>query len=553
MKEKKAFVNAVFGTMEAIDGAKKVGKAYNDNTNKYDDLMGTKLVKAPKVMGNQNAMVAGKSIVPKTASEKIDYLYKEANADGAVRSVLPKIKGVIPKIKGAVDKFDAANTQHLIDAGKAFKNKEILKGLQHSISAAPGTALGAGIIAGSGIGTAKLLKKLDGRDDPRNNVEYNTIGGAISAGMALQALDKKRMLAPASKALSILAGHATKVPANVVKNTPVGKAVNIAGQGIKATATQANKMNNTVNIVGSNIDKLMDSGKSFEEAKKIFTDRQIQIVKNQNWHLGKTDPAKLQNLIDARLQELEHAFGVVQDLVNKKASVQLDEMCKVAGIKTDYLNHVVKNKFFKAGLESIPYYAGTAMIGLAVDKSNQKRMKDLELYKAHQEALKKKQSQPNKPQEKVASASPVTVFVKNPGADKVIRQSLESAVEGVGRMAIPLAASTLIGRDLTNSFRKINRKHQLADGIAPDEASIQLSRRDRKQMQKDIQDLNPAPDKVAEENNDSSDAVRDMVRDIEKDIIGADEVLQGDRVHIGNGIKKQFRMNPGHGMHGMTE
>lgn len=553
MEEKKAFINAVFGTMEVIDGAKKAGKAYNDNANKYDNIMGTKLVKAPKTMGNQNAMIAGKSVTPKTASERIDYLYKEANADGAVRNVLPKIKEVIPKIKGAVDKFDAANTQHLIDAGKAFKNKEILKGLQHSISAAPGTALGAGIIAGSGIGTAKLLKKLDGRDEPRNNIEYNTIGGAISAGMALQALDKKRMLAPASKALSILAGHATKVPANVVKNTPVGKAVNIAGQGIKATATQANKMNNTVNIVGSNIDKLMDSGKTFEEAKKIFTDRQIQIVKNQNWHLGKTDPVKLQSLIDARLQELEHAFGVVQDLVNKKASVQLDEMCKIAGVKTEYLNNVVKNKFFKAGLESIPYYAGTAMIGLAVDKSNQKRMKDLELYKAHQEALKKKQGQPNKPQEKVASASPATVFVKNPGADKVIRQSIESAVEGVGRMAIPLAASTLIGRDLTNSFRKINRKHQLADGVALDEASIQLSRRDRKQMQKEIQNLNPAPDKVAEESNDNSDAIRDMIRDIEKDVIGANEVLKGDRVHIGNGIKKQFRMNPGHGMHGMTE
>ena len=548
MKEKRAFVNAVFGAMEAVDGAKKVGKAYNNTENKYDDLMGTKLVKAPKTMGGQNALVSGKpAMTKKIASEELDYLYKEAGAKDFIKGVAPKVKEAIPKIKGAVDSFDAKNTEHLVNAAKAFKNKQVMSGLQHAASAAPGTLLGAGMIAGSGIGTAKLLKKLDGRDNPQNNIEYNTIGGAISAGMALNALGSGRMLAPASKALGILANHAVKVPANVVKNTPAGKAINIVGQGVKASATQANKINKDISFIGSNVDALMKKGVSFEQAKKQIIDRQIQNIKNQNWQLGKTNPDQLQKLINTRMGELSHAFDAVQGLM-KKASSQLDDLCKVAGVKTDYLQGVIKNKFFKPGLESLPYYAGTAVIGRMVDKKVERKLKDAELYKAHQEYLKGKENQPQNPQEKIASAG--TVFLKNPGADRILRQSIESAVEGVGRMAVPLAASAVIGRDITNSLKKMERS-SVANGTTPDEASIQLSRRDRRQIQRD---LKGAQTKVAEElPQNSGDVVEEITREVEREIVGAKEKLDGEKIHIGNGVKKQFRMNPGHGMHGMTE
>ena len=548
MKEKRAFVNAVFGAMEAVDGAKKVGKAYNNTENKYDDLMGTKLVKAPKTMGGQNALVSGKpAMARKTASEQLDYLYKEAGAKDFIKGVAPKVKQAIPKIKDAVDSFDAKNTEHLVNAAKAFKNKQVMSGLQHAASAAPGTLLGAGMIAGSGIGTAKLLKKLDGRDNPQNNIEYNTIGGAISAGMALNALGSGRMLAPASKALGLLASHATKVPVNVVRNTPAGKAINIVGQGVKASAAQANKINKDISFIGSNVDALMKKGASFEQAKKQIIDKQIQVLKNQNWQLGKTNPDQLQKLINTRMGELSHAFDTVQGLI-KKASSQLDDLCKVAGVKTDYLQGVIKNKFFKPGLESLPYYAGPAMIGLMVDKKVERKLKDAELYKAHQEYLKNKENQPQNPQEKVASAG--TVFLKNPGADRILRQSLESAVEGVGRMAVPLAASAVIGRDITNSLKKMDRS-AVTNGTTPDEASIQLSRRDRRQIQRD---LKGAQTKVAEElPQNNSDVVEEITREVEREIIGAKEKLEGEKIHIGNGLKKQFRMNPGHGMHGMTE
>ena len=548
MEEKKAFINTVFGTMEAVDGAKKVGKAYKD-TNKYDDVMGTTLVKAPKTMGNQNALVSGKPRI-KTASEELDYIYKEAKVNISKLKNAPKaIAQAIPKIKGAVDKFDAKNTEHLINTAKAIKDKRVMDALQHGVKAIPGTALGAGLIAGSGIGTAKLLKKLDGKDDPRNNIEYNTIGGALSAGMALNALSSGRMLAPASKALGILAGHATKVPVNVAKNTPVGKAVNIAGQGIKATANQANKINNDISFIGSRIEQLMNKGNSFDQAKKIILDQQINNLKNQNWQLSKTDPAKLQKLIETRTGELGHVFDTVQGLLNKKASEQLDEIYKMAGAKSDYLQGVVKDKFFKSGLESLPYYAGTAMIGHLVDKKVQRRLKDAELYRAHQEHLKNKQSEPLKSQEKVASAE--TIFLKNPKADQMLRKSLESAVEGVGRMAIPLAASTLIGRDLTNSFRKID-KNSINSSTSPDEVSIQLSRKDRKQMQKDLND-NGQIKEASDSSRDTGDVVEEIKRDIEQRVIGAKDKLDGEKVHIGNGVKKQFRMHPSHGMHGMTE
>ena len=548
MEEKRAFVNAVFGAMEAVDGAKKVGKAYNNTENKYDDLMGTKLVKAPKTMGGQNALVSGKpDMAKKIASEELDYLYKEAGAKDFIKGVAPKVKEAIPKIKGAVDSFDAKNTEHLVNAAKAFKNKQVVSGLQHAASAAPGTLLGAGMIAGSGIGTAKLLKKLDGRDNPQNNIEYNTIGGAISAGMALNALGSGRMLAPASKALGILANHAVKVPANVAKNTPAGKAINIVGQGVKASATQANKINKDISFIGSNVDALMNKGVSFEQAKKQIIDRQIQNIKNQNWQLGKTNPDQLQKLINTRMGELSHAFDAVQGLM-KKASSQLDDLCKVAGAKTDYLQGVIKNKFFKSGLESLPYYAGTAVIGRMVDKKVERKLKDAVLYKAHKEYLKGKENQPQNPQEKIASTG--TVFLKNPGADKILRQSIESAVEGVGRMALPLAASAVIGRDITNSLKKMDRSSAVS-GTTPDEASIQLSRRDRRQIQRD---LKGAQTKVAEElPQNSGDVVEEITREVEREIVGAKEKLDGEKVHIGNGVKKQFRMNPGHGMHGMTE
>lgn len=566
MEEKKAFIGTVFGAMEVADGVKNTAKAYKDNTNKYDDIMGTKLVKTPKKMGIQNAVLSGNN---KLASQTLDTLYKEAGFKDGISKITPKIKKVIPKAKQVLDNFDANNTKHLIATKDAFKNKELLRGLGHAGKAVPGTALGAGLIVGSGVGTAKLLKHLDKSNDPKNNIEYNTIGGAISAGMALDALANKRMLAPASKALGLLARNSTKVPGNIVKKTPAGQVFNMAGQGLKATATQANKMNNDINFIGSNLDKLINAGKSFDEAKNLILERQLNNVKAQNWQLSKTDPEKFKALLESRKVELEQVFNTVSDLINKKASERLDDICKVAGIKTDYMRHVVKDRFFKPGLESLPYYAGTAMIGLAVDQNMKKRQRDIELYKAYQEAMKKKeQSNPaNTPQEKVASAN--TVFFKNPKVDAITRQSIESAVEGVGRMAIPLAVSTLIGRDLTNSFRKINRKDDLKDnGMAPDEASIQLSRKDRREMLKQMEGFN-SPDKTAEENeeseqneeqgsvekkkDESAQNILDMIRGIEKDVVGAKEVLQGDRVHIGNGVKKQFRMNPLHGMHGMTE
>ena len=554
MNEKKAFVNAVFGTMEAIDGAKKVNKAYKE-PNKYDDLMGTKLVKTPKVMGAQNAMVS-----KKTAAEELDFLCKQAGVIGKhdlaiakqmTKGAVKNIPNVANKMKGAIDTFDAKNTEHLVNAAKAFGNKQFMNGLHHTVKAAPGTLLGAGLIAGSGIGTSKLLKKLDGKDNPKNNIEYDTIGAAISAGMALNALSSGRMLSPATKALGILGSQAVKVPANTAKNTPVGKAVNIVGQGVKATSAKANTINKDINFIGSKIDQLMNNGRTFEQAKQLIIDQQIGNLKNQNWQLGKTNPDKLQSMIDGRIAELGHTFDVVGNLINKKASEELDELCKLAGARADYLQGVVKDRFFKPGLESIPYYAGTSLMGLMVDQKVKKRLKDAELYKAHQQYLKGKENQPQKQQEKVASSE--AIFFKNPKVNDVFKKSLESAVEGAGRMAIPIAASTIIGRDLTNSFKKVDRTETGVDGSsAPDEASIQLSRRQRKQMMKDIsssKQVKSASEEVAEKD----ETIEEIVREIEREIIGAKDKLQGEKVHIGPGVKKTFRMNPSHGMHGMTE
>lgn len=543
MKEKKAFINAAFGAMEAIDGVKKTNQAYKNTDNKYDDLMGTKLVKAPKVMGNQNSIVAGKSTAsnsPKLASEELSNIYKEAKLLN---------KNSLGTLKTVVDNFDAKNTQHLKNTVGAIKNKQFMNALHHGARAIPGTALGAGLIAGSGVGATKLLKKIDGTNNPQNNVEYNTIGGAVSAGMALSALGNKRMLLPASKALGILAKQTAKIPVNTVKNTPVGKVMNAFGQSVKATASQANKTTNDISFLGSNIEKLMGQGKTFEEASKTIFDQQISNIKNQNWQLGKTDPSKLQDLIASRTKELSNSFESIKSLLNKKASSEVDELYKIAGAKTEYLQDVIKKKFFKSGLESLPYYAGTAIVGHAIDSSVKRRIKDAELYRAKQEYLKNKETQTPKVQEKVASAE--AIFFKNPKVNKVFKNSLESAVEGVGRMTIPLAASTLIGRDITKSLRKIDRGNINSDGVTTDENSIQLSRSERASIQDMISDKNEQTKTAGESQSNNDEVAQQIMRRVEKEIIKGDTKLNGEKIHIGNGVKKQFRMIPSQGMHGL--
>lgn len=543
MEEKKAFVNAVFNTMEAVDGAKKTTQAYKDNTNKYDDLMGTKLVKTPKTMGGQNAVVSKNNIIPpnklpKTASEELSYIYKEAKFD----------KNTLNNVKTVIENFDTKNTQHIKNTVDAVKNKQLMNALHHGAKAIPGTALGAGMIAGSGIGAAKLLKKLDGTDNPQNNVEYNTIGGAISAGMALSAIGNKRMLLPASRAAGLVGSQISKIPMNTIKKTKVGAAVDVFGKNIKDIAAQTNKANNDYNFLGSNIEKIMSTGKSFEEASKAVLDQQINNLKTQNWKLGKTDPEKLKTILEDRTKEINNSFAAIKDLLNKKASDELDGLYKIAGARTQYLQDVVKHKFFKSGLESLPYYAGTAILGHAIDSNIKRRVKDVELYKAKQKYLQAIQEQGLESKEKTASEE--AIFFKNPKINHVFKKSLESAVEGVGRMTIPLAASTLIGRDITKSLRKMDRNNILGDGVTTDESSIQLSRKERAEIENMIKN-DPAQSKVAEEMpSDSGVVAQKIIRDVEKDILKGDTKLSGEEIHIGNGVKKQFRMAPMHDMHG---
>lgn len=553
---KEAGLNTIFAGMEAVDGVKKMKDTYQNKsvTNKYDNLMGTSIVKAPKVMGAQNAIIGGKN---KMAAQELDEIYKQAKLDvaGTAKKVGQKLSkvdigGTAKKMSEAVSNFDTKNTQHIKDTISHAKNKKVMETIRSGLKAVPGTALGAGLIAGAGVGTAKGLKKLDKRDNPQSNAEYNAMGAALSGALAAKALSSGRMLKPITTGLGIAGKSLTKIPGQQIKKTPGGAA--LAGglhQAAKdSVAIQKSKemAQKGVSYAGSQIEQLMgkNQGLNSAQAAKLFKDQQMKKVLSDNW--GKPKEV-IDEITKARGVELDDFISKAMDIMSKKASTEIDCMYKIAGAKTDYLGDVVKKKFFKSGLESLPYYAGTAALGYMVDRGVNKKIEDDKLIKARDAYMKKKQiAEIPENTEKVANAADA-VFFKNPKINAVFKQSLESAVEGVGRSVMPTVATAITGRNIANSFRKLDRTNEEGNS-APDEQSIHLSRKDRRDIRKMIgsEDMG----KTAEDMS-GSQIIEEIMRNTETDVVGATEKLDGDKVHVGNGVKKTFRMLPSHGMQGM--
>jgi len=456
---KQAGLNAIFGTMDAIDGAKKTKTTYNNSENKYDAMMGTTVSKnITHKNGLNNAMISGPGV---TASETLDLLCKQAGmkipSGNDVRRIVHNFsydaKKGINKVKSKVDDLDTKNTEHLKNMVQNAKNKNVKETLKEGARAGKVTIPALLGMMGAGVATTKTMKRFDKERSPEKDLEYNTIGTGISAGLILNALSHKKVLKPAGVMASIAGDKMMKYPLRVVKNNSK------AGKVVVDVAAQVNK-------------------------------------------------------------------GLKR---KKKASDELLDLEKLASFDAEYGKKLLNEHFLQKGKESIPYYVAPAALSFALGRN---------LRRGFEKEPKKKDDP-----EKVAG------FKMSPKVEGEVKMNLEKGVEGLGRTIFPAALMAATGRDITNSFgrledsrsNKSNMQNSMANGIVIQVSGDGTKRKIKRDISKQ---LDTALSKQADTRTNGFD-IGDVADNADKDInhmLGDSSRIKTNKISIGNGVKKNFRM-----------
>lgn len=131
------------------------------------------------------------------------------------------------------------------------------------------------------------------------------------------------------------------------------------------------------------------------------------------------------------------------------------------------------------------------------------------------------------------------------------KSTVEKAAEGLGRTIFPAAVSAITGRNLMNSLKSIEEERQ--QSIQEDMANkivINVNQGSKKsikrQVSKQIDELINSDNLKTAEDNSLIETLRDGTELMENK-----KKIQGKKVHIGNGMKKQFKMDSMHGVNPM--
>lgn len=571
--DKFAFIDKAFTAMSIVDGAKQMKNSYNSTNNKYDNILSTNVVKPNKntgMMGASNASIANPIYQNKVAFDMVNNIYKEAGLSNNIS----KVKGAISK---GIKNYDANTAKIFANAKNNFVDKKIGAGLKDYSKGmarlAPGLA-GAGAV---GYGVTKSINSIDKKlnsDKSEFKTPARLAGGAIATGLALKTLSSK---SPA-KAFG-LAGVLAK---DKLVKTPLER-LGRRSKGANTIIREVKKINNdiinkdrNIRAASKNIETILKRDKAFKgmnmaEAKKTFFDREkanflakadIEMLskkeQEKRWlsrkvmlndafnHLNEKANAKNRSLNEsANIANMKELLNVrLKSITNnttnytlnhKKAFDELDKSFeKIASMA--YAKKVFKDHFLKKGLESIPWYAAPATVGYLMNKSIQRKNSPSPRNDDHVKEINVK----------------LASFNVNKGQVKKFgKAAIEKGAEGLGRTLFPAAITAATGRNIMNSFNKIDRENHFntqeaianrivinLEGSTPKSAKAKrkLKNRVNKEVSKQLGDI------MKNAEYDIGDINTVLKKDVDR-AINRNKSIVTNKIHVGNGLKKKQRFH----------
>lgn len=540
MEEKVAIgLGTAMNALTVVDGAKQMNRSYRDTNNKYDNILGTSINKnTPSIMGASNKIIA-----QKTASEILDELYKEAGLMNSIKKNTGKIVNTIGK---GINKLDVANTKNIKMTKESFKNKDIKNTLINAGKTAITSAPAVGAMGASGVGTTKFLQATDGFSKNKDNeskdardTEYKMLGAGVTAAMLGSAIAGKNPYKAVGKAFKTAKGVTGKQSKKIIMDKIPGS---------KEFVREAKRVKNHMDMANREIPNLAKRMyRDFEKGTKHpkfnankFKDKYVNDLKSDfirdkvNSGLTRSQVEELWSKNESAIREkVDKAFEMLSNF-NKKASDELNYLFeKHAGSKKDFAKKVIVENFFKKGLESIPYYLASSSLGYAMGRDMRRGLK------------KDKDINNDNQNNKIASYSMKNNKIKIKNAGKV---AVEKAAEGLGRTLFPAAVTAITGRNIMDSLKKIDEprknttQEDLANSIIININNTNNKRSIKRQVSKQ---LDEALSKSASENLDDIIMILRDKNELNKD----KEKIQGNRIHVGNGIRKQFQMNDMNPLH----
>lgn len=356
-EEKKALtLNGVMNTMVAVDGAKQMKKSYNDVNNKYDNLMGTNVSKGG-MLGSGNKLIA-----QRTASEDLDFIYKEAgikqSAVNAGKIVFNGAKKHMNSAAKAFNKMDRNNTRHINLAIGNLKKGNTKKGLKYGAKAIATTAPALATAGLIGVGTTKGLDKLNEKYDKGNHngdaklqkrLENKAIGATLTAALVGNAIANKSAYKPAKKVVETLKTEIAKYPGKRIKK-------HVPGAGVLFDSAQKanHKFSNRDKLISGHARKIFDRYEKQGKVKdlaKLKSDYLHSLKKEfrKNHASNSMSDVEIEKLWNKAMKENDSLIDTAIERIhnrNKKASDEIDYMIeKLAGRKMDYAKKVFKENF----------------------------------------------------------------------------------------------------------------------------------------------------------------------------------------------------------------
>lgn len=536
-------LNVGFAGLDIKDNLSKVPGIYH-SSNPYDDRMNTTIT-LPK-----------RSEEEKIAIQEIDDIVKSAGL------VPKKLGSLATNIGQKINKIDENNSKNIAKAIYDAKHKRYGKSLKNAGKAAVVTIPAVAGMVGAGVGTTKLLNAANKKSDMDSKAEHAVLGAGVTGALALNALAHKRVLMPSKNVANVIGDNAIKYPAKAIKKgSKAGKVIidtlkKVSKEGKKIVKEQEKEMKEQAekalnekrladqkrrmhdfdldNMV-KNIENSMSKNKIKKPDSRTFA-QQMKYMENKYYkdNRGKllTDEEIRKAWKEKQKPEVESIVReAVKKIGNKKAfdSNELIEKIAKASMPTkkNLAKDIFVDHFLKKGLESIPYYGAPAAVSYMISRDMKNGFKKMDK---------------NDPEKTASFKDVLKKNVLKENTKKALIRGAEVGADGLGRTIIPGALMVATGRNITNGFKPIdtgkdaiNSKEQFAKSIVINITGKPTKKNISDEISKHMDEIK----KTAE--TDMSLDIGDILKDVRK--IKGEKMVKNKKVHIGNGIKKQFRLD----------
>lgn len=481
--------------MEVVDGVKSVRNEFKNADNPYDQKLGVN-------------MAAQK---PKTASEELDEILKVAGKIPNPRVAKEALKRGAKSVFTDIDQSTKRHVKGAINAAKTGDKKGAVKA---ALKAAPGVALNAGVAVGGGVGVTKALDKLDKKKSDENQLAHKIIGTTVGAGLAATMLSGGGLAQAARSVKNSAKESILRHPSDqLAKSSPTFKNVRNVGKNV----SKSKEVRDAVKGVEKGVQKATQNAARTTQNNSENVERSAQrIVTSINRNLNNSNPKYKKDIADTlrELTEQEKSNFVTKYMMsNRKATV--DDAMKAWKTSTDRQVHNKASRMAVSTAKRINKKASQELDGI---------IKLASLSSANINDIARKIGKGSAKAGKYVT-------------DKMITPALTA----MASTAAPVIATTLLSQKMMDNAKKGGNEGK-SNNSAP--AQTLIIKVDNASA--------TTPEKVATTDTDALD-IGDTLVDVTSslaDVTGA-EKLKTERVHVGNGQKKTFRMIPDHGMDGM--